>query len=118
MIFDELIFDRTIEDVQNETSKGFINYSDLNRMNQALQWFKDNANVNLQDIKVDWVEGQKPSKSWLFQFLQNVRIVRQSIGVYADTPALPESILGLTWIGANAIEQNLYDAYRRYIAYG
>lgn len=128
----ELITDRTAEDVaevrafakrgfQNLTDlekqkwltgmKGAYNYTDLNRVENAVKYLEDmlnNAGYNLNmPIKTDWTVDALPTVSELEKYLANVRTLRNKLDIENGFPALPESMSHLTHEGANTIEKVL-----------
>lgn len=50
------VYDRTIEDVTNETEKGFLNYTDLNRIEKNIQSAADLCGIEYT-AKTDWQAG-------------------------------------------------------------
>lgn len=89
-------------------SKGAYNYTDLNRVGEAVEYLADTlkdygylVNVN---VKTDWMEHDSPTDSQMAQYLQNVFTVYNTI---LTEPELPATIKKLTVVGANQIEQTL-----------
>ena len=48
-----------------------------------------------------------PSESELARYLADVSAVRSALTMQDNTPLLPDSVAGMTWIGANNIERVL-----------
>lgn len=99
--------------------KGRYGYTDLNRVEQAVNTLADYARVldgNLELIcKTDWglpgvfSPASWPVKSQMLRYLSNVRVLRDR---YAPGCELPDSMERLTWQGANQIESALLCAHR------
>ena len=118
---DELIYDRTEEDVitaiSNQESstflKGAYNYTDLNRVGQWVAYISNLLNTynyfNEVSTKTDWVLGDIPTYEEMSTYLQNVKNIRNAYYVMINTPELPNNIDKLNIAKANSIEKNLYD---------
>lgn len=109
-----LITDRTLEDILKRTEKGRYEYSDLNRVEAAVQYLvlvaQTIVSVEPLSTKTNWRQPTRFSEdTWVTQdqmdrYLRNVEILCESIGIDAD---LPDTMEGLTWQGANQIERAL-----------
>lgn len=93
--------------------KGAYNASDMNRVAAAVAYLAERfagygylVEVN---PKTDWVTTDEPTAEDLAAYLADVAELRKQITVRPTTPALPETIEGLTVDGANTIEQTLVD---------
>lgn len=57
-VIDELIYDRTENDIYNDTEKAYIDYNDLNRIERAVKFISDLLNeygyTNNTNNKIDW----------------------------------------------------------------
>ena len=57
-VIDTLIYDRTQQDLLNETDKAYISYTDLNRIEEAVKYVSDLLNkyayYNSTDCKINW----------------------------------------------------------------
>lgn len=98
----------------NAVNKGAYNYTDLNRVENAVQTLANllNANgypVEIQTVKTNWAESTIPTLSDFTRYLDNVRRIRAAFYTLPTTPQVPASMKGLTYIKANAIEQILAD---------
>lgn len=108
------ITDRTLEDILQRTEKGRYEYSDLNRVEAAVQYLALVAQtiVSVEPLatKTNWRQPTRFSEdTWVTQdqmdrYLRNAKILCESIGIDAD---LPDTMEGLTWQGANQIERAL-----------
>ena len=108
------ITDRTLEDILQRTEKGRYEYSDLNRVEAAVQYLvlvaQTIVSVEPLSTKTNWRQPTRFSEdTWVTQdqmdrYLRNVEILCESIGIDAD---LPDTMEGLTWQGANQIERAL-----------
>lgn len=116
----ELITDRTEADVLLGNEKGQYGYQDLNRVEQAVQTLCTlAARLDIHPeltTKTDWgLPGLFSADSWPAQsqmdrYLQNVHTLCHMLSVAAP---LPETMVHLTWQGANAIENALQEVYLR-----
>lgn len=130
----ELITDRTARDVArlqelnakgyanmsdaeraewSKASKGAYNYTDLNRVENAVKYLADELNkagypVEILEIRT-WKAADAPTLSDMSRYLENVRRIREAFVTRSTTPRTPSTMVGLTYTGANAIEQILSD---------
>ena len=136
-IIDNLITDRTALDVaravdlaqkisagdatETETAvflatmKGAYNYTDLNRVGQAVAYLRDrlrdDAGTSVHVApKTDWTNGDIPTQEQAAQYISDVQNIRAAFILLDSTPPAPDSLSGLTYSQANDIEtifQNL-----------
>jgi len=116
----QLIFDRTEADVLLANEKGRYSHTDLNRVEAAVAELQRLAGQ--MDIypglttKTDWgLPGAFDADSWptepqMQRYLANVHELCSALEIRAG---LPDTMAGLTWQGANAIEQALQAAHTR-----
>lgn len=132
-VFDDLIYDRTLNDVEtatllhnkvangtataqeitrwNSSLKGKYNISDLNRIERALifvktysSWF--GVTITYATTPSErWVAGTFPNSTELNKTLANVGAVKTA---WAFTDTLPDSYVGLDYTKANQIEKLLH----------
>ncbi len=105
---DSLIFDRTQVDINNLTSKGYYNCTDLNRIEEWCEYLAEILNkysyfVNIT-IKKSWSMLDLPTQSDLERIRQNVNTLRQA---YFSFTQIPENLDYMTWQKANDIEKIL-----------
>ena len=114
-VFDELITDRTSEDVTNRTSKGSISYVDLNRVETAC---KELGEILLVDLvtKTDWTMRDFRKDSDMQRIRGNIQKLREAYFVKPSTPATPQRIEYQTVTEANSIEQILSDIHAMYLS--
>jgi hypothetical protein len=93
--------------VANETTKGAYNYSDLNRVEQAVSDISDIAGLGLT-TKTNWTMWDIPRAADMTRYLDNIYRIRYHYGLAIDLPA---SMNDLTYIYANNIERVLLRAY-------
>lgn len=136
-IIDTLITDRTIADVEDVVQmyalgtelylpenaailekflqanlKGTYNYTDLNRVNEAMTYLDGILNyfgysTNYSEQKIIWEEESVPNESQMELYLKNVRALRSVFPVPDGTPYPPDSMTFLKVDGANNIEKIL-----------
>lgn len=109
----DLITDRERSDVDNDTAKGSYNYTDLNRVESAVQelagLLADQGYPVTLDFKTDWTRTDFPTESQMVRYLENVK---KCVSQYTKIPGsttLPESMQDINWQKANTIEQTLMD---------
>lgn len=112
-VFDELITDRTSEDVTNRTAKGSISYVDLNRVETAC---KELGEILLVDLvtKTDWTMRDFRTDSDMQRIRGNIKALRDAYFTKPTTPATPQRIEYQSVTEANNIEQILADIYEMY----
>ena len=139
MIVDELITDRTSEDVEavralteaikagtateeqlseylNVIQKGAYTYRDLNRVEEAVQYvaarLKEYGYLSDMPVIRSWSVENKPNQADFARYFGNVNALRNTIRVWSSTPETPNSINGFDIGKANALEQILVDVSR------
>ena len=105
---ENLIFDRTQSDLENGTSKGYYNYTDLNRIEE---WCEYLANLLTSysypvsiTIKKDWAMTDLPNTDDMERIRSNVDKIKIAFHAYTD---VPENLNYMTIEKANAIEKIL-----------
>lgn len=138
-IIDALITDRTASDVAEVVSlaqkistgnateaeitefltvmKGSYNYTDMNRVGQAVAYLRDrlrdDAGTSVEVApKTDWANGDIPTTEQAAQYISDVKNIRAAFLLPEGTPEAPGTLTGLTYSGANAIEEILYNLNR------
>lgn len=115
-----LITDRTAADVTNGTSKGRYDYTDLNRVESAveeLMTIAATAGIQMDlSTKTDWARpGLFSAQTWVTEsqmerYLRNVHLIADAVQAGGD---LPGSMNNLDWRAANSIEQALEKTHTR-----
>lgn len=107
---ENLIFDRTTNDILNRTKKGFYNYDDLNRVEEwcgyladVLKSYNYHAHVNL---KTNWNEKDFPTAIEMERIRNNVDIVKKAYTAFTEIPA---NLDYMTIDKANDIERILFE---------
>ena len=105
---ENLIFDRTQSDLENGTSKGYYNCTDLNRVET---WCECLANLLTSysypvsiSIKKDWNMSDLPNVNDMERIRSNVDKIKTAFHAYTD---VPENLNYMTIEKANAIEKIL-----------
>lgn len=110
---DALIFDRVAADVQKMTSKAYIDYTDLNRVENAVKWVSYVLNCygykNKTNNKVNWKPDDRRTDSEMERLRQNIVTIRSAYYTPPSTPLTPEEITYTSIYQANFIEQIIYD---------
>ena len=124
-IIDELIFDRTDEDL--EVAKNYIKNNQplpsdnlryswdcraLNRTEEAMEYvneiFKELGYFRNMEFKTDWFADEiTPKQSE--RYISNLKVLRSYLTMPSDTPATPNTINGMTIERANEIEKIIHD---------
>jgi len=107
-IIDDLITDRTDEDLVYGNTKGKYDYVDYNRVGEATNYVS--AEIGGLDItaKNDWVRGDIPRDSQMTKYRNDIQKILNRLGLRNYLPENNHDIA--TIIGANQIEQALVDA--------
>lgn len=133
-IIDNLIYDRTQSDadrVQALSAKGLLgmtdeekteylagmkgayNSSDLNRVAQAVLYLAErllqHGTLAKVHAKTDWQMQDIPTVEQMSAYLENLRAIRSTIAVLANTPSVPASMEKLSYTSANDMEKMLKD---------
>lgn len=93
--------------------KGAYNCTDLNRVQSAVRYLQDRfANigysVKLSEPKT-WTMQDVPTSKDMQNYLADVDAIRSVLTLLKTTPPVPDTMVGLTYIKANHIEQILLD---------
>lgn len=110
-----LIFDRTQEDVIQLKPKAYIDYHDLNRIEQAIQWISHVMNRygyrNTVSCR-EWRPEDKRTDAEMRRLRENIAALRSAYYAPPSTPLTPEQITYSSIYQANVIEKILYDIGR------
>lgn len=110
---DDLIFDRTVEDVQNLTDKAYIDYNDLNRVESAVKWVSYVLNRygyrNVTKNKLNWQMNEFRTSKDMDRLRDNINALRDAFYTPESTPVTPDSITYTSIYQANAIEKIIHD---------
>lgn len=90
----------------NEAAKGAYNYTDLNRVETAVATLARSLGLSLT-TKTNWTLWDIPTQKDMDRYLQNVVQIKNACPSGIKFPALPSTMNGLTYVGANNIEQVL-----------
>jgi hypothetical protein len=93
--------------------KGAYNCTDLNRVQSAVRYLQDRFagvgySVDLSSAKT-WTLQDVPTRTEMAEYLADVRAIRGVLTLLNTTPTVPDTMVGLTYIKANNIEQILLD---------
>lgn len=110
---ENLIFDRTQNDLEQKTPKGYYNYTDLNRIEA---WCEYLANLLTSysypvsiAIKKDWTMSDLPNANDMERIRGNVNGIKTAFHAYTD---VPENLNYMTIEKANNIEKILFEIDR------
>lgn len=107
---ENLIYDRTQNDLEQNTSKAYYNYTDLNRVEEWCEYLANLLNsysypVNIQ-VKKNWQMSEFPTSSEMERIRQNVNDLKEAYFAFTEIPANLEY---MTIEKANDIEKILYE---------
>lgn len=109
----DLIFDRTVEDIQKLTDKAYIDYKDLNRVESAIKWVSYVLNRygyrNVTNNKLNWKMNEWRKEEDMRRIKSNLESIKKAFFIPDDTPAIPERITYTSIYQANAIEKIIFD---------
>ena len=95
------------EVVATDCTKGAYNYSDLNRVERAVEEISDLVGLNLI-TKTDWRMWDVPTVTQMARYINNVGAIKNRFGIDI---VLPTSMNNLTFESANNIEKILLAGY-------
>lgn len=108
-VIDELIFDRTQSDITNDTDKAYIDYKDLNRVEEAVKYLSELLNKysykNKVNAKIDWEMSE-------FRKVEDVERIKSNYEVLKSAFAYKFEVPEFKWESikeANDIERILYE---------
>lgn len=104
------IFDRTQDDIDNKTPKGYLNVNDLNRIESNVQELGNIVGADVSTIV--WTHDTLPTRAQFDRILNNLTLIKQKwIGaITLDVPEQPINIFEKV----NSIERILYDVYNHH----
>ena len=93
--------------------KGAYTYRDMNRVEDAVYYVATRLHEygylhTLPPIR-QWTVADKPNQQDFQRYFGNVAVIRQAIAVWANTPEVPDTVVGFDVNQANALEQILVD---------
>ncbi len=105
---EDLIFDRTQNDLEQKTPKGYYNHTDLNRVETWCEYLANLLNsysypVSIT-IKKNWNMSDLPNVNDMERIRSNVNAIKTVFHAYTD---VPENLNYMTIEKANAIEKIL-----------
>lgn len=111
-VLDELVTDRTQADVDALNDKGTYNAADLNRVGEAVSLLAAGLESMGMSAPVapvtDWTDGGVPNAEQMSVYLRDVTTIQTRLqALTGEAPQIPASMEGLTYTGANAIEETL-----------
>ena len=106
-ILNTLIFDRTVDDLINDTDKAYIAYTDLNRVEEACKYLANIFGVSIS-TKV-WDMDEFRTESEMARMLDNINKLRAAYYTKISTPQTPVRITYDSIYQANDIEKILKD---------
>ena len=112
-IVDSLIFDRVQADIDAMTDKAYIDYQDLNRVEDAIKWVSYVLNCyGYRNTIIEgtiWQPEDRRTESEMERIRKNLIAIRSAFYTPASTPQTPEKITYTSIYQANFIEKIIYD---------
>ena len=106
-VLETLITDRTAADLANDTDRAYIDYTDLNRVEEACALLAGSLGVTIQTKA--WKMEDFRTDTEMSRLLNNIKTLRAAYYTKASTPAIPAKITYESIYQANDIEQILKD---------
>lgn len=93
--------------------KGAYNYTDLNRVESAVQYLAEKLReygyrADIGEVKT-WSMDSLPTLADMTRYLKNVGVIREAFSTLKTTPYVASSMKEFTYKEANDIEQILFD---------
>lgn len=98
------------EIIPTDITKGAYNYSDLNRVERAVEEISDLAGLGLV-TRTNWTMQDIPSAFEMTRYLTNITTIRSLVADSDNVPEAPFTMNNLTFDSANNIEKILLAAY-------
>lgn len=107
-----LIFDRVQSDVDNLRNKAYIDYGDLNRVENAIKWVSYVLNkygYKHTIVSKTWKPQDHRTDADMERLRKNIVAIRSAYYTFESTPLTPDKITYTSIYQANAIEKIIYD---------
>lgn len=112
---DALIYDRTNDDVTNDTDKAYIAYTDLNRIENACLELADLLNVERSKLVTKtWVMSDYRTETDMARIRNNIQILVDAYYKVPGMAELPDEIKYTNVFQANTVEKCIHDIYVLY----
>lgn len=112
-IVDSLIFDRVQADIDAMTDKAYIDYQDINRVENAIKWVSHILNsYGYRNTIIEgtiWQPEDRRTESEMERIRNNLIAIRSAFYTPSSTPQTPEKITYTSIYQANFIEKIIYD---------
>lgn len=114
MLLDNLIFDRTAQDVAAKLPKGTYTEADIRRIDVYMQRIAEHYDIYLPRLLTDGATLDTLTYSLISQMVDNANTIRSTAGIASIVPAAK---LRNRWgfERANEVEKILYEAYRQIV---
>lgn len=112
MYLEQLIFDRTQADLDNDTNKAYIDYNDLNRVEGACSEMASILGVTVNTKR--WAITDYRLESEMERLRGNLETLQNAYYKAQGTPAVPSRITYTNITQANEIEKIIYDIWTLY----
>lgn len=116
-VLDTLVFDRTQADVRAKNAKGTYNYTDLNRVGEAVAYltpvFREFGFIADTAPRVDWAENDIPLMGDMVRYISDLLALNR-VQYAENLLPLPRSPEKLTYVDANNMERFLLEVSRAF----
>ena len=112
MYIEQLIYDRTAQDLANNTSKAYIAYNDLNRVEGACVELATALGVTI--TTKTWTMSDWRTESEMERIRQNLITLKNAYYSVPGSPDVPSAITYTSITQANNIEKIIHDIYELY----
>lgn len=110
---EELIFDRTQEDVTNKTDKGYHDINDLNRVEEWCRYIASLLNLYNYQVKIttktNWQYTDARTVAQMERIRSNIALLRSTYKNIPRDVIVPSSLSPIDVDKANNIEKILYE---------
>ena len=100
-----LIYNRTIDDINNDTDKAYLQKTDYDRVQEWISYFSTEFNLNLSVTPLEFAEAITDPITT--EILNNLTAIRDN-HAWSFTPITPSKD-NWNWVKQNAVEKILYD---------
>lgn len=108
----KFIIDRSIYDMENNTEKAYLNYTDMNRVGKNINTILEILNIT-NTIKTDWAEGDFPTNDIFLTWETTLDSVYSYVKDYMDNDFIwGVDLTILNYQTLNRFEEMTFKAYQ------
>lgn len=113
MYIENLIYDRTEQDLLDKTDKAYIDYVDLNRIEGACQELASALGISIETKT--WQITDYRTQAEMDRLRDNLKLIQDSYYRIQSIPSVPSTIKYTSINEANNIEKMIYETYQLYL---